>query len=333
MNASPSQERPARDEAAERERLAQRLHELADSLLDSGADRGDLKLLVRSMSELCDAFSVLAHLRHHPKVTVFGSARTRRDDPIFQQAVDFGKAIADQGYYVITGAGPGIMEAAHVGATRPWSIGLNILLPFEQKANPVVDGDSKLINSHYFFTRKLLFLKETHAIVLFPGGFGTMDEAFESLTMIQTGKSQMMPIIFIDPPGCTYWSDCIRYIRDELYNRGMISEEDFSLFIHTHSVEEAVNEITTFYRVYHSHRFVRGRLVLRFRKDISDELFDKIQSEYSDILTKGEFRRGDAHHHEANEPHLEDFPRLFFYFNRQSHGRLRQLINLVNREA
>ncbi|QDU59694.1 putative lysine decarboxylase [Planctomycetes bacterium Pan216] len=326
-----SQQVPLRDDAAESIRIVQGIKDVADGLLDDGADRGDLKLLLRTLEELRLSFRSLSRFKERRKVTVFGSARTQPDHPDYQQAVAFGRAIAEAGYMVITGGGPGIMEAAHVGSDPSMAIGINIRLPFEN-ANPLVEDD-KLLEMNYFFTRKLLFIKEAHAVVLMPGGFGTLDEGFESLTLIQTGKSRIVPIVLLDNPGGSYWKEWSEYLDRQLYQKGMISEEDFSLFRVTDSVDDAVEEVTAFYRVFHSERYVRGRLVLRLLHPLSDELFERIESEFSDILSRGRFKRTEAHHHELNEADVAHLPRLSFHFNRRHNGRLRQLINLINAEA
>jgi len=264
-------------------------------------------------------------------VTVFGSARTKPASVLFQQARDFGKLMAAKDYLVITGAGPGIMEAAHEGAGRASSMGFNIRLPFEQGANPIVEGDPKLRTLNYFFTRKLLFLKETHAVVLFPGGFGTLDEGFEVLTLLQTGRAGTVPVVMIDAPGGSYWKDWRRYVEQELLTAGWISAEDLSLFHITDDIEDAVAEIDRFYRVYHSQRYVAGKLVLRLRSEIPDEQFNALSDQFADLLLPGgKFSRADAHHHERNEPDLHRMPRLKIDFNRRNFGRLRSLIDWIN---
>jgi uncharacterized protein (TIGR00730 family) len=322
-----------RDDAADAAKFVQEIKQVADQLLLDRADRGDIKLMARAFVELSDALRVLARYRNHRKVTVFGSARAVPDSPRFRQAVDFGRTMAQAGYMVITGAGPGIMEAGHIGAGRDMSIGLNIRLPFEQETNLVMEDNDKLLNLNYFFTRKLLFVKETDALALFPGGFGTLDECYEVLTLVQTGKTKMMPIVMLDVPGGGYWEAWAEYQRRHLCGAGMISPEDESLFRITHSIDEAAGEITNFYRVYHSERYVRGQLVLRLQRALEDTLFQRICREFADILTGGQFRRGAAHRDEANEPHLAHLPRLIFPFDRKSFGRLRLLIDLINRDG
>jgi uncharacterized protein (TIGR00730 family) len=241
--------------------------------------------------------------------------------------------MAEAGYMVITGAANGIMEAGHVGAGRENSIGVNILLPFEQHANAVIAGDVKLMHLKYFFTRKLLFVKESDAIALFPGGFGTQDECFEVLTLVQTGKSHLFPIVMVDEPGGDYWQQWQRYIKDVLLERELISPADLALYKVTDSVDEAVAEILGFYRVYHSMRYVNGDLVLRLQHTLSEELLKKISAEYTDILEAGTFEQTGALAAEASDPHLATMPRLRFRFDRRNLGRLRMLIDTINKEG
>lgn len=313
-------------------RLIDDIKEVADKLAKDNASRGDLKIIVRALKELRYAFKVFAPYRRQRKVTVFGSARLPPDNPIYQQAVEFGRRMAEAGWFVVTGAGGGIMEAAHVGAGRDMSMGLNILLPFEQSANYVIDDDPKLVNMKYFFTRKLLFVKEVHAVVMFPGGFGTLDEFFETLTLIQTGKRDMMPIICVDEPGGGYYADLLGVIKSRLHRTGLISPDDLSLFTVTTSVRKAFAEIMKFYHVYNSQRYVRDELYLRLHHAVPDALLDRLNVEFKDLLTKGTIRRADAHAFEADDEHLAELPRLALHFNRRDYGRLRQLINVINDE-
>jgi len=310
----------------------QQLHETAEKLKADHASRGDVKLLAVALRELRYCFKVFANYRDRPQVTVFGSARLPADDPSYLQAADFSKRIADAGYMVITGGGNGIMEAGHVGAGRENSIGLNILLPFEQHPNTVIKDDPKLMHLRYFFTRKLLFVKECEAVALFPGGFGTLDEGFEVLTLVQTGKSHLFPIVMIDAPGSDYWHHFQRFTKDVLLSRRLISDEDMSLFKVTNSVEDAVAEIVNFYRVYHSMRYVKGDLVLRVRRPISEPTLAKIRAEFTDIIKSGTFEQTPALPEESEEPQLASLPRLKFRFDRHKVGRLRQLVNLLNQE-
>ena len=315
------------------EQMVQQIRETADKLIRDNAARGDVKLLNTALKELRYSFKIFAPYRQKRKVTVFGSARLPAEHPAFQQAVAFSHKIAETGWMVITGAASGIMEAGHVGAGRERSIGVNILLPFEQEANPIIRGDLKLMNLRYFFTRKLLFIKEADAVALFPGGFGTQDEGFEALTLVQTGKSQLLPIVLVDEPGGDYWTQWERYIRDVLLKRGLISPTDMSLFKVTDSAEEAVAEVLNFYRVYHSMRYVRRDLVLRLAHKLPEALLERLRQEFADIVVSGTVAQTEALPEESNDAHVAGLPRLRFHFDRRNHGRLRQLVDLINREG
>ncbi len=315
------------------ERLVQQLKETADKLIRDRANRGDVKMLSTALKELRYAFKVFAPYRHRRKVTIFGSARLPPEDPAYQQAVEFGRKISQANFMVITGAASGIMEAGHVGAGRENSIGVNILLPFEQDANAIIAGDTKLVHLKYFFTRKLLFVKESDAVALFPGGFGTQDEGFEVLTLVQTGKSHMFPLVMLDASGGDYWRQWHHYIENVLLKRGMISPADLALYKITDSVDEAVAEIQNFYRVYHSMRYVGGSLVLRLQRSLSQPLLERIRREFADIIDGGTFELTPALPEEANDPHVADLPRLRFRFDRRRLGRLRMLIDLINQEG
>jgi len=315
------------------EQLVQQIKETADKLLRDGANRGDVKMLSTALKELRYSFKVFGPYRHRRKVTVFGSARLPADDPAYQAALVYGKRMAESGFMVITGAASGIMEAGHVGAGRENSIGINILLPFEQGANAVIAGDGKLMHLKYFFTRKLLFVKESDAIALFPGGFGTHDEGFEVLTLVQTGKSHLIPIVMVDAPGGDYWTRWEQFIDDVLLKRSLISPADRALYKVTDSVEAAVAEVMQFYRIYHSMRYVHGDLVLRLQKPLPHLLLSRIQSEFKDIVEDGTFTQSSALPAESNDTHLSELPRLKFRFDRRNLGRLRMLIDVINREA
>jgi len=313
--------------------LIETIKESADKLAHDGTSRGDLKILSRTLRELRYAFKVFSPYRRSRKVTVFGSARTAPDQPAYQQALAFGRMMAENGWFVVTGAASGIMEAGHVGAGREHSMGLNILLPFEQSANPVILGDRKLVYMKYFFTRKLMFVKESDAFCLMPGGFGTLDEGLEVLTLLQTGKHDMMPVVLLDRPGGDYWTAFDQFVRRHLLDRGMIGEEDMSLYRLTDRVEDAVAEILGFYRVYHSMRYVRNNLVFRLQQRPSDELIEQINDRFKDILIEGRFTIGEPLSEEREESELAALPRLIFHFNRRSFGRLRQLIDCINQAA
>jgi uncharacterized protein (TIGR00730 family) len=309
------------------------IKETADKLAAEGSTRGDLKILSRTLRELRYAFKVFAPYRRKRKVTVFGSARTPPGAPAYQTAVALGKAMAEAGWLVVTGAAAGIMEAGHVGAGREASMGLNIMLPFEQSANPVIAGDTKLVHMKYFFTRKLMFVKECDAVVCLPGGFGTLDEGMEVLTLLQTGKRDMIPVVFLDQPGGTYYRALDELIRQELLGGGMISPEDLHLYTLTDDYEVAKAEVLQFFRVYHSMRYVKNELVFRLQSPLAPALLDAINGEFTDLLVEGKFEQREALPLERDEADLHHLPRLVFRFNRRHFGRLRLLIDALNRGA
>ena len=297
-------------------------------LVTDGATRADLLLVSNALKELRHAFRVFAPYEPIRKVAVFGSARTAPGSPDWVAAERFAERIVHENWMVITGAGPGIMEAAQGGAGRQASFGVNIRLPFEQQANPIILGDAKLINFRYFFTRKLVFVKEAHAIVLFPGGFGTHDEGFEALTLIQTGRSEIVPVVFFDAPGGSYWRDWCAYVDSHLRERGLIDASDMSLFRVTDDVDVAVREVVDFYRNYHSSRFVRDLLVLRLRVAPDDAELAALNRDFADLLVDGAIERSAALPEEAGED--PDLPRLALRFDRRRVGRLRVLIDRIN---
>ncbi len=299
-------------------------------LIRNQTSRGDIKILNAALRELVYAFRVFAPYRGTRKVTIFGSARIAEDSPEYRQAAAFAREMSAQGWMVITGAGEGIMKAGQDGAGRDLSFGVNIRLPFEQSANEIIQNDAKLITFRYFFTRKLVFVKETDAIALFPGGFGTMDEAFETLTLFQTGKSGLLPLVCVDRPGGDYWQAWDGYLRSALLSRGLIAPEDLSLYRVTNRLDEATDEILTFYRNYHSSRYVGNRLVLRLQRAPGPETVARLEDGFRDILAEGEFSVGPALPEEAEDSAVADLPRLTFSFNRRSFGRLRQLIDALN---
>jgi len=294
------------------------------------ADRGDLKLVNSAVKEMRYSFLVFRHHRDVPKVTVFGSARTPPDDPNYRLAADFASRMADErGWMVVTGAGPGIMEAANLGAGADDSFGVNIRLPFEAEANPYIH-ESRLINFKYFFTRKLMFMKESNAFALFPGGFGTMDETFELLTLIQTGKSPISPIVLVEAPGTSYWDGWLDFVTGTLMEQGMIGPDDLSLFTQTHSAVDAAHEVCRFYENYHSQRFVGDRLVLRIRRQPTADQIQQLNDEFADILVSGTIESIDTTDAEMASDDHPELPRLALYFNRRSLGRLRRLIDAIN---
>lgn len=313
--------------------LVDLIKETADKLTTDKTSRGDLKILSRTLRELRYAFKVFTPYRTRRKVTVFGSARTPPGDPTYEQAVHFGRTMAEQGWLVVTGAASGIMEAGHVGAGRENSMGLNIMLPFEQDANPIIRGDPKLVHMKYFFTRKLMFVKECDAVCCLPGGFGTLDEGLEVLTLLQTGKRDMVPVVFLDQPGGSFWQPFHTFVVDTMLARRMISPDDLSLYKLTDSLDEAVQEILTFYRNYHSMRYVRNKLVLRINVPPNEETLARINAEFADLLVEGKFTVSGPLAEEQDEPDLSKLSRLVMRFNRRGLGRLRQLIDFLNREC
>jgi uncharacterized protein (TIGR00730 family) len=302
----------------------------ATRLARDKAGRGELKMIASAIKELRYAFKVFAPYTQIRKVSIFGSSRTPCDHPEYVHADAFARKIRERKWMVITGAGPGIMAAGHAGAGPEASFGVAIRLPFEQETNPVMAADPKLVNFKYFFTRKILFLKEASAIVLFPGGFGTQDEGFESLTMVQTGKNTLVPIVMVDAPGGTYWQHWRTYVKAELLHTGMISPDDMNLFMVTDSVDEAVEEVTGFYRRYHSMRYVGPTLVLRINAPLAAEELERLNDMYAPILAGGriEQRPGPVEGEMGKHPGL---PRLTMAFNRRDIGTLRLLVNDLNR--
>jgi uncharacterized protein (TIGR00730 family) len=309
---------------------AKLVHDLVESalkLIGDGRDTGDLKLVTAAVKELRYAFNVFGRYAEPHKVTIFGSARTPKDHPDYLAAVEFSRLMARLGWMVITGAGGGIMEAGHVGPGRERSFGVAIRLPFEQQTNEVITGDSKLIMFRYFFTRKLMFIKEAEAVALFPGGFGTMDEAFELLTLVQTGKASMVPIVLCEGAGQTFWEEWDEMVRSTLLTRGWISPEDTSLYRICRQPEEAVRVIENFYRLYHSSRYVRDDLVIRLKKPISSADLDRLNGEFGKLVASGKMvLRGPF---EVEEDHL-DLPRLVFTHTRRDFGLLRTFIDRLN---
>jgi uncharacterized protein (TIGR00730 family) len=294
-------------------------------------DRAHMRLMNTTMKEMRFTGKIFGPYSGVRKVTVFGSARTKPNEPTYDMARKFGKKLAQEGYMVITGGGPGIMHAVNEGAGSKHSFGVNILLPFEQKPNPVVAGNPRLITYKYFFNRKVAFLKEADAVALFPGGFGTLDEAMETLTLLQTGKHEPLPLVLIDEPGGTYWSRWLRFMREELLAEGYISERDFELFERVNSIDAAVERINYFYSRYHSLRYVDKKLVIRLLSAISDASVKKLSEKFSDMLTPdGKMYLSGPLPQEEDEPELSGLPRLVMDFNLMDFGSLRNLIREIN---
>lgn len=315
---------------ARREEYARQLMTtVAKMLIEDGAV-GDFKLCNSAMKELRWAFKVFGPARSTRKVTVFGSARTQPGERAYEQAREFGARMAASGWGVITGAGDGIMAAAHGGAGRESSYGVNIELPFEQQANETVRGDQKLVNFKYFFTRKLVFLKETDAIVLFPGGFGTHDEGFETLTLMQTGKADILPVVFVEPEGSNYWEEWHDYVLRHLKTPGLISPNDTDLYVVTDQVDDAIAEVERFYRVFHSQRFVGENLVLRLQSRLAPERVRELEREFSSLIRSGGFEQTGPLEPETARPEIAHLPRLVFNYTRADAAGLRSLLNALN---
>ncbi len=293
--------------------------------------RVDLKMINSTLKEMRFTAKAFAPYREIRKVTVFGSARTGEDEAAYRLAREFGERLARAGYMAITGAGPGIMQAVNEGAGPEHSFGVNIRLPFEQKSNAIFEGNPRLITYKYFFNRKVAFIKEADAVVLFPGGFGTLDEAMETLTLLQTGKRYSLPLVLVDEPGSTYWTHVIRFFEEELLRPGYISPSDLDLFEHVQSVNGALEHIDRFYRCYHSLRYVGQRLVIRLKSEIDSGRLDALRKDFDDILMPGgDMFMSPAFEEELDEPEIAHLPRLVLDFNRLDFGRLRHLIDALN---
>ncbi len=299
-------------------------------LLTDVQDRGDVRVIQTALRELRYAFRLFAPYANRRKVTVFGSARSMPDQPEYVQAAEFARKMAQTGWMVITGAGPGIMQAGHEGAGQENSFGANIRLPWEQSANPIIQGDKKLINFKYFFTRKLTFLRHADALALFPGGFGTLDEGYEALTLMQTGKSKLMPLVLINPPGSTYWRTWDKHVREHLLRTGLISDQDLHLYRICDQADEAVKLITRFYRNYQSMRFVKELLVIRLKHTPSPSAIAALNEDFADIIESGGIRVTGAWPAEQEETAALGLSRIALQFNRRDYGRLRQLIGVLN---
>ena len=293
-------------------------------------DRLELKIASQSLVEMLNAWRVFSPWDDSPKVSIFGSARTKPDQPDYRLTSEFAAAMSRRGWMTITGAGPGIMQAGIEGAGRQNAFGVNIVLPFEQEAVEAIAGDEKLATFRYFFTRKLTFMKETDAFALIPGGFGTLDETFELLTLVQTGKSYPVPIVLLDHDGSDYWASLRRFIDSELKDGGMISSADTALYLHTHDVDEAVDYICSFYACYHSIRFVRGRLIIRLRRRLTDAALDSLNDEFADLVAEGRIEEAEPTKAEIRDNDHVDMPRLALRFDNRSFARLVAMIRRIN---
>jgi len=304
--------------------------ENALKILTDVKDSGDARVIQTALRELRYAFRMFAPYADKRKATIFGSARTGPDKKEYQQAVDFGRKIVKTGWMVITGAGPGIMQAGHEGAGVENSFGANIRLPWEQGANPIIAADKKLITFKYFFTRKLTFVRHSDAIVLFPGGFGTMDEGYEAITLMQTGKSQLMPLVLVDRPGGTYWKTWDKNIREHLLRDQLISPDDLNLYSITDNTDEAVKIVTRFYRNFHSSRYVRDLLVIRLNHLPSPTAIEAMNEDFAEIMNGEPIKVTQPLPEEIEDGQYLELPRIALGFNRRDYGRLRQLIDVLN---
>jgi uncharacterized protein (TIGR00730 family) len=302
----------------------------AAGLAGDGADRLDLKITAAALKEMRAAFAMFEPLRGTPKVTIFGSARTSTDDPLYEQARRLAQHLAEAGWFVITGAGPGIMQAGAEGAGPDRAIGISIRLPFEEQASDLLAGGERVVAMKYFFTRKLMLIKESHAFVCLPGGFGTQDETFELLTLLQTGKATPAPVVLLDVPGGTYWNHWVEYVDRELVSKGLVSPEDHELFLATDDVDDAVNDIQRFWHSYHSIRWVGDRLVIRLRYPPTDDEMADLNARFGDLLVDGAIEASDPLPAEVADRDELDLSRLTMRYDARRAGRLRGLIDALN---
>jgi len=295
-------------------------------------EAADVRQFNTAIKEMRYANKVFAPYHGIKNIAIFGSARTHETEPAYLGAEKFARLMQESGFMVITGGGGGIMAAAQAGAGRERSFALNISLPFEQMPNSTIAGDRKLINFKYFFTRKLNFVKNSHAIAAFPGGFGTMDESFEALTLIQTGKAPIVPILLLDhPEGNGFWNGFMTFLRDYMLKSRLVSKDDFNLITITTDLEAARDEVLKFYNNFHSYRYVRDTCVIRMQRHLPEGEIERIQDDFSDILRNREdVKAGWAMPEEINEPLLAELPRLCLPFTRTNYGRLRRLIDRIN---
>ncbi|CAN5786477.1 TIGR00730 family Rossman fold protein [soil metagenome] len=315
--------------AANRDQIAEILA-TGVRLGQDGTDRLDLKITSSALAEMRNAFKIFQPFHDVPKVTIFGSARTRTDDPLYAQAHQAAKALADQGWMVVTGAGPGIMQAAMEGAGVDRSIGVSIRLPFETRANDVIHDDPKHVSMKYFFTRKLMLVKESRGFLSVPGGFGTLDETFELLTLQQTGKAEPTPIVLLDVPGGTFWQGFQRFVDDQLVSIGVVSPDDLDRVLITDSVDAAVAEIVGFWRNYDSLRWVGKRLVLRLRAEPTDAEIDQLDDQFADLLLEGRIERSEPLGPERSGADRLSLPRLVLVMDQHRIGSLHRLIRAIN---
>jgi hypothetical protein len=304
---------------------------LTNALKCQDLDILDLKIIDRAVAEFQHAACVFKPYRHIRKVSIFGSARVTESSPYYDLAVKFGRSVVEKGLMVITGAADGIMRAGIEGALPENSFGVNILLPSEEAPAKVIQDDPKLVTFKYFFTRKIFFVMEADAIALFPGGFGTHDEGFEVLTLLQTGKTPPMPVVLMELPGERYWEAWDQFVRQQLLDRGFISPEDMSFYKIMHSPEEAAAWIQSYYSTYHSMRQVKNRLVIRLEKELQDADITLLNYKFQDLIKSDKVHKTPALPEESDEPNLLSKPRITFSHNRRSAGRLNEMILMINK--
>jgi uncharacterized protein (TIGR00730 family) len=295
-------------------------------------DKGDLKLVNNALKELRYSFKVFSPYRNVKKVIIFGSARSAQTSSEYKMSEEFARKLTEKDYMIVTGGGPGVMEAGNKGSKAGKEFALNIRLPFEQKTNPYILEKDKIIYFKYFFTRKLIFVKETDATALFPGGFGTLDEGFEMLTLVQTGKSKPRPIVLMEPEGSTYWAQWMDFANEQLVGKGYIKKEDLGLFCIVKTVDEGVKYIEDFYKVYHSIRYISGLTVIRLNRDISGDTLKLINERFKDILADGEIKISPPTEKEVQEEEFLSLPRLVMNFNMRDYGRLCEMIRFINQD-
>jgi len=319
-----------KDNSQEISHLMAEIHATLNNISKNGIDIGDLKLLNTTLKELYEGHVVFSPYKDKRKVVVFGSARSSQTSPAYLMTEEFSRKISQKDFMVITGGGPGLMEAANKGAGKENSFGINIKLPYEQIFNKYIDYEHKAIFFKYFFTRKLMFIKESHATVIFPGGFGTLNEAIENINLIQTGKCAPRPVVLIEPKGSKYWNHWLSAIRKTLLNQGYIGTSDFNLFTYTTDVDVAVETVINFYKNYHSIKRVEHLTALRLINPLSDEHFLKIKNDFKDLFVNGNVRQGNAL---PEEREFLELPRLIFEMKEKHYGMLLQMIREINREV
>jgi uncharacterized protein (TIGR00730 family) len=315
---------------SENVRLAESLVSEAIGLISDHPDTLDLKIATAALTEMRAAYQVFAPYKDERKVSIFGSARIKPDDPLYAQARDLAALLADRGWMTVTGAGPGIMQAGMEGAGRERSIGVSIRLPFESGANDIIAGDDKHVSMKYFFTRKVMLIKESQAFVSLPGGFGTLDETFELLTLVQTGKSLPVPIVLLDAPGDPYWEQVEQFVRDQLIARGLVSPDDTGLYTITNSCDEACQIIEHFYSNYHSIRFVGDRLVIRLQRMPDDTQLAELNERFAHLVSSGSIERAQPTRAERRGDDHLDLARIGLDFDKHGYGDLIALIGHVN---